>query len=70
MFIPEGVVAQPLGEVQENHPDVEIGSYPFVRHGKIGTSLVARSQDEKKLDTVAQAIRDLIGDLGGEPMED
>ena len=70
VFIPEGVVAKPLGEVQENHPDVEIGSYPFVRHGKIGTSLVARSADEKKLDAVAQAIRDLIGDLGGEPMED
>ena len=35
-FIPEGLVAGPLGEVQNQFPDIEIGSYPFVRSGRLG----------------------------------
>jgi molybdenum cofactor synthesis domain-containing protein len=49
VFAPEGEVAQPLGEIQERHPDVEIGSYPFMRQDRFGTSLVFRSAEEKRL---------------------
>ncbi|NQU61607.1 MAG: competence/damage-inducible protein A [Rhodospirillales bacterium] len=69
-FIPESVVAKPLGELQEKHPSVEIGSYPFFRGGKLGTSLVSRSTDAAALETVAEGIRALIRGLGGEPAED
>ena len=69
-FIPESVVAPPLGELQNNRPDVEIGSYPFFRDGRLGTSLVARSPDGKALEEVAEAIRELIRDLGGEPHDE
>jgi molybdopterin-biosynthesis enzyme MoeA-like protein len=66
-FIPEGLVAGPLGEVQNQFPDIEIGSYPFVRSGQLGTCLVARSTDEAALDEVADAIAAMIRELGGEP---
>ena len=69
-FIPEGVVAEPLGRLQQDHGEVEIGSYPFVRHGRIGTSLVARSADEAALEAATGAIRDLIRELGGKPEKD
>ena len=68
--IPEGVMAEPLGRLQDGHPDAEIGSYPFVRHGKIGTCLVIRSTDAALVDRVAEELRRIILAKGGEPMED
>jgi len=68
--IPEGVAAKPLGAIQEDFPDVEIGSYPFVRNGKVGTCLVARAPDTARLDAAADAIRAMVRDLGEEPEED
>ena len=68
--IPEGVAAKPLGRIQEDFPDVEIGSYPFMRHGKTGTSLVARSSDPARLEAAAEAIEAMVRDLGAEPEED
>lgn len=46
----ESKIAKPLREVQEKNKDVEIGSYPFFRSGKIGVSIVLRSEDQKKID--------------------
>ncbi len=68
--IPEGVAAKPLGRIQEDFPDVEIGSYPFVRKDKIGTCLVARSSDPARLDAAAEAIEAMVRDLGAEPVEE
>ncbi len=68
--IAEGVAAKGLGEIQNDFPDVEIGSYPFVRDGTFGTCLVARSPDETRLDAAADAIREMVRDLGAEPVED
>ena len=34
----------------ENNKEVEIGSYPFFRAGKLGVSIVLRSTDQKKID--------------------
>ncbi len=62
-FIPEGLVAGPLGDVQNDFPDIEIGSYPFVRNGQLGTCLVARSPDEAALDGAADAIAAMIRKL-------
>ena len=38
------------------YPTVEIGSYPFMRQGSFGTSLVLRSTDEAAIDAAAEAI--------------
>ena len=46
----ESEIAKPITEIQDNNHDVEIGSYPFFRAGKLGVSIVLRSSDKSKLD--------------------
>ena len=46
IFTPESNIAEELAELQNNYPDVEIGSYPFSKERRFGTSLVLRSEDE------------------------
>jgi molybdenum cofactor synthesis domain-containing protein len=59
-FITEGTIAERLGAIQSRHPDVEIGSYPFVRDGKLGTSLVSRATDLAALNAAHDEIRRLL----------
>lgn len=68
-YIPEGVMAAPLEAVQKAYPETEIGSYPFFRLGKLGTSLVVRSADQEKVNAAAEAIRGIIRGMGKEPEE-
>lgn len=65
--IGEGTLAAGLGAIQDAHPKVEIGSYPFYGGGRFGTSLVSRGRDAAELDQVADEIRALIRSLGAEP---
>jgi len=67
--LPEGVLAEGLGELQERYPDFDIGSYPYYRRGGYGTSLVARGTDAARLAAIVEALFALIRDLGGEPYE-
>ena len=46
----ESEIAKSLTDVQNQNNDVEIGSYPFFRAGKLGVSIVLRSTDKKKID--------------------
>ena len=46
----ESEIAKSLTEVQENNKDVDIGSYPFFKAGKLGVSIVLRSPEQKKID--------------------
>ena len=46
----ESEIAQSLTNVQNNNKEVEIGSYPFFRQGKLGVSIVLRSIDQNKID--------------------
>ena len=46
----ESEIANSLTQVQNNNKDVEIGSYPFFHAGKLGVSIVLRSEDQKKID--------------------
>jgi len=46
----ESEIAKSLEEVQNQFKDVEIGSYPFFRLGKIGVSIVMRSIEKKEID--------------------
>ena len=45
----ESEIAKSLTKVQENNKDVEIGSYPFFQAGKLGVSIVVRSDDQNKI---------------------
>ena len=56
----ESEIAKPLKETQQKNNDVDIGSYPFFRKGKIGVSIVLRSRDQSKIDECNSQILDLI----------
>lgn len=65
--IPEGDVAERLGEIARARPSVSIGSYPFFRGGA-GTTLVARSADRAALEEAADAIRAMLIEAGAPPV--
>ena len=46
----ESEIAKSITEIQNKNKEVEIGSYPFFRAGKLGVSIVLRSSNKKKLD--------------------
>jgi molybdenum cofactor synthesis domain-containing protein len=46
----ESEIASSLTKVQNTNKDVEIGSYPFFQAGKLGVSIVIRSEDKSKID--------------------
>jgi len=68
-YLPEGAVAAGLGAIQDEHPNVDIGSYPFRRAGKFGCTLVSRGTSEAELEEIVGKIKAMIVDLGGEPIE-
>lgn len=61
----EGDLAMALGELQQQVPEVDIGSYPFWRQGHFGTSIVIRGQVESIVIGAARRVSDLIVSLGG-----
>ncbi len=58
--MPESVIAQELGEVQRQHPHVDIGSYPGFKDGKFWTNIVLRSTDERAMNEAAAIVEMLI----------
>ena len=69
-FLGEGTVAERLREIQERwRSAVEIGSYPFYREKRYGTSIVFRSRDPGALDAAAASFRAIVRELGEEPVE-
>ncbi len=65
----ESQIAPGLGKLQEEYPNISIGSYPFYRNKRFGVSVVSRGTDEKELEILDQKLRKLIIDLGVEPPE-
>jgi len=63
--LPEGRIAENLGHIQDRNKDVEIGSYPYIRLGKMGVSVVVRHTDQARLDSVSGEIKAMISGLGG-----
>ncbi len=53
----ESEISVPLEKVQKKYMNLEIGSYPFFKQGKIGVSLVVRS-DKQKL--IKKCLADII----------
>tara|TARA_B100001029_G_scaffold175216_1_gene176382 strand:+ start:577 stop:1326 length:750 start_codon:yes stop_codon:yes gene_type:complete len=56
----ESEIASNLTKVQDNNKDVEIGSYPFFQAGKLGVSIVIRSEDKNKIDNCSSQILDFV----------
>ena len=56
----ESEIAKSLTNVQDNNKDVEIGSYPFFQAGKLGVSIVIRSEDQSKIDKCGSKILEFV----------
>jgi len=56
----ESEIANSLTKVQDNNKDVEIGSYPFFQAGKLGVSIVIRSEDQNKINICNSQILDFV----------
>tara|TARA_B100002051_G_C16270792_1_gene408826 strand:- start:203 stop:580 length:378 start_codon:yes stop_codon:yes gene_type:complete len=65
----ESEIAKSLTKVQNKNADVEIGSYPFFRQGKLGVSIVLRSIDKNKIDTCKLQILEFVKEKNIEIVE-
>jgi molybdenum cofactor synthesis domain-containing protein len=68
--LPEGRMAEGLSALQDRYSDLEIGSYPFQRMGKVGAAIVVRGTDRTRIDAAAEELMALMRSLGGEPVEE
>ena len=58
----ESEIANSLTKVQDQNKDVEIGSYPFFHAGKLGVSIVIRSEDQSKIDECKSQIFEFVNE--------
>ena len=56
----ESEIANSLTQVQNQNKDVEIGSYPFFHAGKLGVSIVLRSEDKSKIENCNSQILEFV----------
>ena len=67
--LPEGALAAGLGAVQDRYPEVDIGSYPSFRDGRVSVAVVLRAPAEDRLAAATAEVGALIRELGAEPQE-
>ena len=58
----ESEIAHSLKNVQDKNNDVEIGSYPFFQAGKLGVSIVMRSEDQSRINNCRREILDFVSE--------
>ena len=63
--VPEGKAGGPLTDLQANHPETEIGSYPFFKLGGFGVNLVVRGVDQARVDAACDDLIKMLKSLGG-----
>jgi len=56
----EGDIGTELGEIAKKHPDVIIGSYPFMDERGGNTNVVVRSRDAQKLAAAKSAVEAML----------
>ncbi|MFA5040999.1 MAG: molybdopterin-binding protein [Bdellovibrionales bacterium] len=66
-LVRESVVADDLREIAARYPAVNIGSYPWVKKEKFGTSLVVRGLSAKTVKQVASLLMALMKKYGVKP---
>jgi molybdenum cofactor synthesis domain-containing protein len=66
---PLSQIAKRLGQIQDEYPHIDLGSYPFHREDRYGTTLVMRGTDEAGLDAMLDAVSRMIVEFGGEPLD-
>ena len=56
----ESEIAKSITQIQDQNKEVEIGSYPFFHAGKLGVSIVIRSEDQSKIDNCNSQILEIV----------
>jgi molybdenum cofactor synthesis domain-containing protein len=59
----ESEIANSLTKVQDNNKDVEIGSYPFFQAGKLGVSIVIRSEKQSEINKCSDEILSFVNEM-------
>jgi molybdenum cofactor synthesis domain-containing protein len=67
--LPEGIIAEPLGALQKRFEDLDIGSYPGFRNGRVSVSLVLRGTDDARLEAAAAELVETLHKMNGEAEE-
>ena len=65
--VPESMIADGLAAIATRFPQLDIGSYPTFRPGKIGLALVTRGTDKPAVTAATADICALVMAQGGEP---
>ena len=65
----ESEIASSLTRVQDKNKEVEIGSYPFFHAGKLGVSIVIRSENKSKIDLCSSQILKFVNEKKIEVVE-
>ena len=68
-FLGESQIARALGEIQDRFPDIDLGSYPFFKENRYGTSLVMRGTDTSHLDAMLEEVKAAIVAAGETPQD-
>jgi len=68
-YLTESPVSRRLSQIQDAYPHIDLGSYPFHRDERYGTTLVMRGTDEAALNAMLDEVSRLITELGGEPLD-
>ena len=69
VYLGESQIAGPLGAIQNRYPHIDLGSYPFSREARYGTTLVMRGTDATTLDAMLEDVIAMIVAAGAEPQD-
>ncbi len=68
-YVGESQIATPLREIQARYDDVDLGSYPFFRQDRYGTTLVMRGTEPARLDAILEEVKHAIIAAGETPQD-
>jgi len=68
-YVGESQIAGPLRDIQGRYPQLDLGSYPFFRRDRYGTSLVLRGTDQAALDAMLEEVKAAIVAAGETPQD-
>ncbi len=68
-YLGESQIAETLSAIQDRFADLDIGSYPFLRDSRYGTTLVIRGTEPAQLDAALAEIEAAIRAAGEEPQD-
>src|SRR5262249_25622534 len=67
VYLAEGVIADGFAALKQKYPAIDMGSYPFYRAGRFGTSLVLRGTDSSSIERAHGELIAFVRSLGAEP---